>query len=95
MTRLVSQDQAASRIAAAFKRGPCCQVCVQEQRAFKDDEWLPLGTISMPSSKIDEGDAATAGGAAFTWNVAGANSVKSALVKLPEIGTSDIELTDD
>lgn len=83
MTRLVSQDQAASRIAAAFKRGPCCQVCVQEQRAFKDDEWLTLGTISLPSSQIDdEGDAATAGVAAFTWNVAGVDSVKSALAKL-------------
>lgn len=86
MTRLVSQDQAAYRIADAFKRGPCCQVCVQEQRAFKDNEWLPLGTISLPSSQIDdEGDAATAGVAAFTWNVANADSVKSDLAKLLDV----------
>ena len=86
MTRLVSQDQAAYRIAAAFKRGPCCQVCVQEQRAFKDNEWLPLGTISLSSSQIDdEGDAAMAGVAAFTWKVANADSVKSALAKLLDV----------
>ena len=85
MTRLISQDQAAYRIAAAFQRGPCCQVCVQEQRAFKDNEWLPLGTISLPASQIDEGDAATARVAAFTWNVAGADSVKSALAELLDV----------
>lgn len=86
MTRLVSQDQAAYRIAAAFKREPCCQVCVQEQRAFKDNEWLPLGTISLSSSQIDdEGDAAMAGVAAFTWKVANADSVKSALAKLLDV----------
>lgn len=84
MTRLVSQDQAAYRIATAFKRGPC-QVYVQEQRAFKDNKWLPLGTISLPSGQINEGDAATAGTAAFTWNVAGADSVKSVLAELLDV----------
>jgi len=93
MTRLVSQDQAAYRIAAAFERGPCCQVCVQEQRAFKEDEWLPLGTISLPSSQIDdEGDGATAGVSAFTWNVSGADSVKFALAKLLDVSQDDAKL---
>ena len=93
MTRLVSQDQAAYRIAAAFERGPCCQVCVQEQRAFKEDEWLPLGTISLPSSQIDdEGDGATAGVSAFTWNVSGADSVKFALAKLLDVSQDDAKI---
>ena len=92
MTRLVSQDQAAYRIATASKRGPCCQVCVQEQRAFKDNEWLPLGTISLPASQIDEGDAATARVAAFTWNVANADSVKSALAKLLDVSEDDAKI---
>ena len=94
MTRLISQDQAAYRIAAAFKRGQSCQLCVQEQRAFqKGNEWLNLGTIWRPSSQIDhEGDTVTAGVIAFMWNVAGADSVKSALAKLLGISEDDAKL---
>lgn len=43
---LVSPDQAALRIAEAFRREPHCHMQVQEQRAFKDkDKWLCLGVV--------------------------------------------------
>ena len=79
---LVSPDQAASRIAKAFRREPHCRVQVQEQRAFKDDGWLCLGTVSLPPNAPDNEDEqrdATLASAAFEWRLPGADTVESEL----------------
>ena len=53
---LVSPSQAASRITDAFKSESPCHVQVQEQRAFKDDQWLGLGDVSLPLALDGDGE---------------------------------------
>ena len=89
---LVSPDQAASRIAEAFRREPRCRVQVQEQRAFKDDGWLCLGTVSLPPNAPDNEDEqrdATLASAAFEWRLPGVDTVESELASLLEVKQED------
>ena len=83
---LVTPDQAAQRIAAAFKRKSCCNLLVQEQRAFKDGEWLPLGAISVPSNpKSDDGNGPPPNVDSYEWTIPDEQSVESALAALLEV----------
>ena len=89
---LVSPDQAASRIAEAFRREPHCRVQVQEQRAFKEDRWLCLGTISLPPNTPDNEDAqrdAALTSAAFEWQLPGVDAVESELASLLGVRRGD------
>lgn len=83
---LVPPDQAGYRIAEAFKRGSCCNLLVQEQRAFKDGEWLSLGTIAVPSNpKSDDLNETPANVASFEWTIPDEQSVESDLAALLEV----------
>ena len=89
---LVSPSQAASRIAEAFRREPHCRVQVQEQRAFKDDRWLCLGTISLPPNTPDNEDEqrdAALTSAAFEWQLPGVDAVESELASLLGVKQGD------
>lgn len=89
---LVSPDQAASRIAEAFRREPHCRVQVQEQRAFKDDRWLCLGTVSLPPNTPDNEDEqrdAALTSAAFEWQLPGVDAVESELASLLGVKQGD------
>ena len=86
--KLVSLNQAAPRIAEAFRCESHCLLQVQEQRAFKDDRWLCLGTISLPlkspNMPNDEGEQQDAklAIAAFEWRLPDAEKVESELASL-------------
>jgi len=89
---LVSPDQAASRIAKAFRREPHCRVQVQEQRAFKNDRWLCLGTVSLPPNALDNEDEqrdAALTSTAFEWRLPGVDTVESGLASLLEVKQGD------
>ena len=89
---LVSPDQAASRIAKAFRREPHCHVQVQEQRAFKNDRWLCLGTVSQPPNALDNEDEqrdAALTSTAFEWRLPGVDTVESGLASLLEVKQGD------
>ena len=89
---LVSPSQAASRITDAFKSESPCHVQVQEQRAFKDDQWLGLGDVSLPLDALD-GDGeqrdAELASAAFEWQLPNMDTVKSELASLLEVKRDD------
>ena len=81
---LVSPDHAASRIAEAFRREPCCRLLVQEQRAFNND-WLCLGTVwPLPKAADSKGEQpdVVLSSAAFQWLVPDVGEVKSELASL-------------
>ena len=83
---LVPPGQAGYRIADAFKRRSCCNLLVQEQRAFKDGEWLLLGTISVPSTpKSDDLNETPASATPFEWTIPNEQSVESDLAALLEV----------
>ena len=83
---LVAPDQAAPRIAEAFKRGSCCNLLVREQRAFKEGEWLPLGTIAVPPAAEGGGlNEAPARAASFEWTIPAEHSVASDLAALLDV----------
>ena len=89
---LVSPNQAASRIAEVFRREPHCRVQVQEQRAFKDDRWLCLGTVSLPPNTPDNEDEqrdAALTSAAFEWQLPGVDAVESELTSLLGVRRGD------
>ena len=89
---LVSPNQAASRIAEVFRREPHCRVQVQEQRAFKDDRWLCLGTVSLPPNTPDNEDEqrdAALTSAAFEWQLPGVDAVESELASLLGVRRGD------
>ena len=89
---LVSPSQAASRITDAFRSESPCRVQVQEQRAFKDDQWLGLGDVSLPLDVLD-GDGerrdAELASAAFEWQLPNMDTVKSELASLLEVKRDD------
>ena len=89
---LVSPSQAASRITDAFRSESTCHVQVQEQRAFKDDQWLGLGDVSLPLDALD-GDGerrdAELASAAFEWQLPNMDTVKSELASLLEVKRDD------
>lgn len=87
MTRtLVAHDQAAYRIAKAFKRGSCSNLLVQEQRAFKGGGWLRLGTIAVPSNtESDDLNDTPANAASFEWAIPDEKSVASDLATLLDV----------
>ena len=90
-TALVSKDQAAVRIAEAFRRRPCCCIAVRERRAFSDG-WLCLGTVSLPpNDEPDDDDRrdAAAAGATFEWRLPDANAVKRDLAALLDVQKGD------
>lgn len=81
---LVSPDHAASPIAEAFRREPCCRLLVQEQRAFNNG-WLCLGTVwPLPnaSDSKDEQPDVVLSSAAFQWRAPDAGEVESELASL-------------
>ena len=89
---LVSPDQAAFRIVEAFRREPYCRVQVQEQRAFKDDRWLCLGTISLSPNTLDHEDEqhdAALASTAFEWRLPDAGKVESELASLLGVTQGD------
>ena len=84
---LVSPNQAASRIAEAFRREPYCRMHVQEQRAFQG-RWLCLGAVSLSPSTLDDGDEqrdAALASTAFEWRLPDAETVESELASLLEV----------
>lgn len=89
---LVSPNQAESRIAEAFKSESPCRVQVQEQRAFKDDQWLGLGAVSLPPNAPggdgEQRDAALAS-AGFEWQLPEVGAVESELASLLEVKRDD------
>ena len=89
---LVSPNQAASRIAEAFRREPNCRMHVQEQRAFKKDQWLCLGAVSLSPNTLDDGDEqrdAALASTAFEWRLPDAEKVVSQLAPLLEVKQGD------
>ena len=88
---LVSPVEAASRIVDAFKSESPCRVQVQEQRAFKNDQWLCLGTISLPPNTLGEEDQRNAAlaSANFEWQLPDAGAVESELASLLEVRPAD------
>ena len=89
---LVSPNQAASRIVEAFRREPYCRVHVQEQRAFKDDRWLCLGTVSLSPNTLgheDEQHDAALASTAFEWRLPDAGRVESELASLLGVTQGD------
>ena len=89
---LVSPNQAASRIVEAFRREPYCRVHVQEQRAFKDDRWLCLGTVSLSPNTLgheDEQHDAALASTAFEWRLPDAGKVESELASLLGVTQGD------
>ena len=89
---LLSPNQAASRIVEAFRRGPYCRVQVQEQRAFKDDQWLCLGTVSLSPNTLgheDEQHDAALASTAFEWQLPEAGKVEKKLASLLEMEQGD------
>ena len=89
---LVSPNQAASRIAEAFRREPNCRMHVQEQRAFKKGQWLCLGAVSLSPNTLDDGDEqrdAAPASTAFEWQLPDAEKVVSELALLLEVQQGD------
>ena len=89
---LVSPNQAASRIVEAFRREPYCRVQVQEQGAFKDDQWLCLGTISLSPNTLgheDEQHDAALASTAFEWRLPDAGKVELELASLLGVTQGD------
>ena len=75
-----------------FRREPHCRVQVQEQRAFKDDRWLCLGTVSLPPNTPDNEDEqrdAALTSAAFEWQLPGVDAVESELASLLGVRRGD------
>ena len=85
---LVSPNQAASRIVEAFGHESRCRVAVQEERAFEEDKWLDLGTISLPpkprgiSVGTDGPLEAITTSTAFEWQLPDAEGVASEAASL-------------
>ena len=88
---LLSPVEAASRIAEAFKSESPCRVQVQEQRAFKDDQWLGLGAVSLLDARDGDGERrdAVLASAAFEWQLPNVDTVKSELARLLEVKPDD------
>ena len=88
---LVSPVEAASRIAEAFKSESPCRVQVQEQRAFKDDQWLGLGAVSLLDARDGDGERreAALASAAFEWQLPSVDTVKAELAPLLEVKPDD------
>lgn len=95
---LLSPNQAASRIAEAFGRESHCRIAVQEQRAFKEDKWLGLGTISLPSlpyenSMETEGPLAAMASAAFEWKLPDMECVATEAASLLDVARGENDYT--
>ena len=88
---LVSPVEAASRIAEAFKSESPCRVQVQEQRAFKDDQWLGLGAVSLLDARDGDRERreAALASAAFEWQLPSVDTVKAELAPLLEVKPDD------
>lgn len=87
---LISPNHAAAMIAEAFREKRCCQIHVQEQRAFKE-RWLCLGTINLSPGTPDEDSELTAAltTAAFEWRLPSPDVMESKLASLLEIKPND------
>lgn len=79
--QLIAPDDAAPLIAQLFNANASCRMSVQEDEAFQDN-WLPLGEVSMQSAGHAYVSANHVKGGAFEWQLPSVEQVRSELAKL-------------